>query len=117
MFMVLCVIDDPGKVDEVLEALEAGGVTGATIMESTGLHRKRDKSIPLHYLYSSPEPFETDNITLFTIVPDAAMAEKCRQIIESVVGDLEKPNTGIFTTWQLDQVKGLSAQGRGEGKA
>jgi len=46
MFMVLCVIDDPGKVDEVLEALEAGGVTGATIMESTGLHRKRDKSIP-----------------------------------------------------------------------
>jgi len=45
------------------------------------------------------------------------MAEKCRQIIESVVGDLEKPNTGIFTTWQLDQVKGLSAQGRVRARA
>jgi nitrogen regulatory protein PII len=117
MFMVLCVIDDPGKVDEVLGALEAGGMTGATIMESTGLHRKREKSIPLRYLYTSPEPFETDNITLFTIVPDAATADKCRRILESVVGDLEEPNTGIFASWQLDQVKGLSAQGRGEGKA
>lgn len=113
MFMVLVVIDDPEKVDDVLEALEAGGITGATIIESTGLHRRQKKHVPMRYLYTSPEAEETENITLFTIVPDAAIAEKSRLIVESVVGDLDQPNTGIFAAWQLDQVKGVTPRDEG----
>lgn len=117
MYIVLLVIDDPGKVEKVIKALEAGGVTGATIIESTGMHRKIGKQIPLRYLYASPDPIETENFTIFAIVPSRESAEECRVIVENVVGDLDQPNTGIFATWQLDQVKGLGAQGRGEGQA
>jgi nitrogen regulatory protein PII len=113
MFMVLCVIDDPSNVDQVLEALEAGGITGATLIESTGLHRRQKKHIPLPYLYTRPESVETENMTLFAIVPDRACAEKCRAIIEGVVGDLNSPNTGIFAAWQLDIVKGVTSRDEG----
>lgn len=113
MFMVLCVVDDPSNVDQVLEALEAGGITGATLIESTGLHRRQKKHIPLPYLYTRPESLETENMTLFAIVPDRACAEKCRAIIEGVVGDLNSPNTGIFAAWQLDIVKGVTSRDEG----
>ena len=117
MFMVLVVIDDPSRVDKVLESLDDGGISGATIMESTGLHRKREKHVPLRYLYANPDPAETDNITLFTIVPDRETAERCRGIIESVVGDLDEPNTGIFAAWELDQVKGVLVHGSNKEQA
>ena len=116
MFMVLVVIDDPAKVDKVLAGLEAGGITGATIIESTGLHRKQKKHIPMPYLYSGAQTGEEDNLTLFAIVPDRATAEKCLGIIEGVVGDLAQPNTGIFAAWELDMVKGISSYVAGEAK-
>ena len=116
MFMVLCVIDDPAEMDKVLAGLEAGWITGATIIESTGLHRKQIKRIPLPYLYSGAETGELDNLTLFTIVPDRATAETCLRIIEREVGDLAQPNTGIFAAWELDMVKGISSSFSGEGK-
>ena len=108
MYMVLCVIDDPGKVDRVLEALEAGGIRGATILESSGLHRKRQKRIPMPYLYVDPGQEEVDNVTIFTVVEDKAVAEKYLSIIESVLGNMDQPNTGIFAAWQLDMVKGIT---------
>jgi len=43
MYLVLMVIDDPAKVDNVLDQLKIGGIAGATIVESTGLHRKRKR--------------------------------------------------------------------------
>jgi nitrogen regulatory protein PII len=106
--MVLVVIDDPGKVDDVLEKFEEGGITGATLIESTGLQRKRKKHIPLRYFYANPVQGETDNLTLLTIVPDRETADRCRQIVEGVVGDLDEPNTGVFAAWQLDLVKGIT---------
>jgi len=107
MYLVLMVIDDPAKVDNVLDQLKIGGIAGATIVESTGLHRKRQKRIPLRYSYGGIEHEETDNLTLFAIVQNRQEAERCREIVESVVGDLDEPNTGIFAAWELDMVKGV----------
>jgi len=115
MFMVWCVIDDPDQMDQVLEAFEAGGITGATIIESTGLGRKKKKHIPLRYNYAGAEQGETDNLTLFTIVPDLETVNKCQEIIESVVGDLALPNTGVFAAWELDQVKGIQPRSGDKG--
>lgn len=117
MYFVLIVIDDPSNVDKVLEQLKAGGIGGATIIESTGLHRKQKKRIPLRYTYGGPEPGEIDNITLFAIVPNRQVAERCREIVESVVGDLDEPNTGIFAAWELDLVKGVRHYIEDEGQA
>jgi nitrogen regulatory protein PII len=111
MYMAFFVLDDPDKLPKVLEALEQGGISGATIVESTGLHRQQKKHVGLRYVYSSPLLDEMDNISVFTIVPDLLAVETCLKCVESVVGDMNNPDTGIFTAWELGIVKGLTQSG------
>ena len=108
-YMALIILDDPSLLEDVLNAWTKGGIRGATIMESTGLYRLTRKLIPMRYLYTSREASEKENVTLIAILDDQAMAEKCLQLTESVIGDLNQPNTGIFAAWPLSMVKGLSS--------
>lgn len=107
MYMVFCVIDDPTKLDKVLAALEKGGIGGATIFESSGMHRHQKKHLPLPYLYAPMDTNEMDNVTVVMIVEDQAAVTKCQTIVEEVLGDLNQPDTGIFAAWKLDMTKGI----------
>ena len=110
MYMVMYVCDDAGRLNEVLDALCAAGVTGATIVESTGMHRQRARRKRLHLRFpfeGSDDPQMKDNLTLFIIVSDESVVEVCIGAIERVVGDLDNPNNGILAAWPLSIVKGL----------
>ena len=107
MFMILLVLDKPMLMDEVLDALTLIGVSGVTILESTGSYRRLSKRIPLPYTFSGNTSIQEGNITLFTIVPDEEIVRSCLQAIESVVGDLNNPNTGVFSAWPLTLTKGV----------
>lgn len=111
MYMVFMVLDNPDNLGKVLEAFEKGGVSGATIVESTGLHRQKKKRVAMPYLYSAQSIEEMDNLTLFTILPDKKAVEDCLALVESVVGDFNNPDTGIFAAWELGVVKGLRKPG------
>lgn len=115
-YMVLFILDDPAYLDELLTAWTEGGIKGATIIESTGLYRHQRKLIPMRYLYTSPQADEKDNVTILALVKDKETSEKCLEIIESVVGDLDEPHTGIFAAWPVESVKGLSHQNHLEPK-
>ena len=111
MYMVMFVLNDPNRLDEVLNAWDAGGISGATIIESTGINRRRAARLVgttimagINRLMSSDEE---SHYTLFAIVPDEATVVKCLATAESVVGDLNDPNTGVLAAWQLDVVKGV----------
>ena len=108
-YMALFILDDPTLLEDVLESWSKGGIRGATIIESTGLYRLTRKLIPMRYLYTGRDASEKENVTLLAILDDEAMAEKCLQLTEAIVGDLNNPNTGIFATWPLSMVKGLSS--------
>ena len=51
MHMVMFVLDDPDLLDRVLEAWEAAGATGVTIVESTGIRRRRGVHVPARYAF------------------------------------------------------------------
>ena len=80
-------------------------------MESTGYFRRRQpQPIGARYLFGAsrlPEPGGEGNFTLFAIVPDEATAQACLAITETITGDLDDPNTGVFAAWPLGLVKGL----------
>ncbi len=113
-YMVMYILDDPVLMEELIEVWVSGGIRGATIIESTGMYRLQRKLIPMQYLYSNTHTNEKDNITILAVVKDQAMAEKCLALTESLVGDLDQPNTGIFAAWPLSIVKGLPRRGRAE---
>lgn len=110
MYMVLFVLDDPDHLDQILGAWASKGVTGTTIIESTGLHRRLRKHIPMRYLYGDSDLGERGNTTLLVIVKDEAMTQMCLEEVEKIVGDLDGPNTGVFASWPLGLVKGVPSR-------
>jgi nitrogen regulatory protein PII len=109
MFMVMLVLDKPDQLDEVLQAWDRAGVRGATIIESTGINRQLQRFIPLRYVFQSAGGGEEGHLTLLSIVESQEDVAACLQATESVTGDLNAPNTGVFASWPLTLVKGLPA--------
>lgn len=111
MHMILFVLDDPSQLDSVLDAWNEIGVSGVTIMDSTGINRRRLARqvgtmfmAGINRLMSSEQ--ET-HYTLFTIVDSVEVVEKCTAAVERIVGDLNTPNSGVLAAWPLDYVKGV----------
>lgn len=108
MFMILCVVDDPHKATNVMKAWRLAGIPGTTAIESTGLHRvSKTHDIPMPFLLGGEES-ERGNITLLAVVVDETMIQRCLEAAESIVGDFNNPNSGIFTAWPLIFTKGAA---------
>lgn len=114
MHMVMFVLDDPNQLDTVLDAWEALGVTGTTIVESTGINRRRiARQVGTPFMAGINRLIggeEQQHVTLFVIVSGEALAQACLEAAEQVVGDLNLPNTGVLAAWPLTIVKGVSTQ-------
>lgn len=113
MYMIIFVLHDPENLDAVLNAWDESGVSGITILPSTGLARFRAKGawrddLPLiPSLEDFHEHTEKLNRTLMTIVKDDEMVDKIVAATERVVGDLDLPNTGIMAVIPISRVFGL----------
>ncbi|HNT54881.1 MAG TPA: hypothetical protein PKG95_09230 [Anaerolineaceae bacterium] len=114
MFFVLFVLHDTDALNDVLTAWEECGVSGVTILPSTGLARFRQKGglredLPLiPSIDDLTEHIENTNRTLFTIVNDQEMVDRVLAATEAVTGDLDLPNTGILVVMPMVQAKGLN---------
>jgi nitrogen regulatory protein PII len=108
MEMIFFVLNDPDLMDEVLEGWQKIGVSGATIFETTGFHRRMKKRIPMRYIFGESMIEETGNITLMALVSNNELVQQCLAVTEQIVGDLNLPNTGVFASWTIPFVKGLS---------
>ncbi len=110
MYMVLFVLDDSSYLDRILDSFSKIGVSGVTIIESSGLHRHQVKRIPMRYSFGNQSLLEKGNTTIFTIVQNESVARACLEEIEKIVGDLDGPNTGVFTAWPLGITKGIPSK-------
>jgi len=116
MHMVMFVLNNPDLLDEVLDAWDAIGVSGVTIIDSTGINRRRAARMVgapfmagINRLLTSEQE---NHHTLFTIVKGEAIVQECIRAAEGVVGSLNEPNTGVLATWPLSLVAGVPEQGR-----
>ena len=112
MYLILFVLDNPDKLEDLLNAWEEAGTGGATVLVSTGLNRMLNQGIRddiplmpgLDDFYKREEDYHR---TLFTIVKDDAMLAKIVDATQSVIGSLNEPNTGILVVMPATQVYGL----------
>ncbi len=111
MQMLMFVLDDPEKLDAVLDAWRDIGVSGVTIIESSGLYRRqRQRPMGARYAFGltrGVSRLDAGHSTLFVIVPDVATVEACLAAAEQIVGDLAGPDTGVLASWDLNVVKGV----------
>jgi nitrogen regulatory protein PII len=121
MYMIYFILHDSAHLDDVLEAWQDIGVTGVTLMESTGAYRRAQVSnLGARFLFARPRMVDAEQAshTLVTIVPNADVVQQCITAVEGVVGNLDNPNTGVLAAWELDIVRGVPAELRnGEASA
>ena len=113
MSMILFVLHDAEKLRDVLDAWEEAGISGATVLFSTGIGRIRESQalrddmpmLPsLQDFYPIPENLGR---TLFTITDDESLVSKIVEATERVVGDLNEPDRGILTVLPTNGIFGL----------
>ena len=115
MYMIMFVLNDQSYLDQILDSWSKLGVTGATIIESTGSHRRRLRRIPMRFTYSSEQYEDSGNITLFVIVDNEKLVHRCLKGIERIVGDLNDPHTGVYSAWPLIIIEGIQPRAKSEG--
>lgn len=64
----------------------------------------------MRYAYGDSSLEETGNLTLWSVVEDEQKARDCLESVERIVGDLDQPNTGIFSAWPLTITKGVPSR-------
>lgn len=120
-YMVLLIVDDLNICPTVLDAWDAAKVPGITILESTGMGRIREHSfrddIPM--MPSLSELFrsrEHRHRTIFSVVEGEEMVDRLVEITQEILGDLNKPNTGVLFVLPVLRVVGLhGAKERAQG--
>lgn len=116
MQMLVAVINDPEKLDEILSGFLELGITGATIIGSEGMGRLLTHDIPifagLQTLISRSRP---QNRTIFSVVEDEKI-ESALALLQDVCGNLDAPATGIAFTIPVGRVVGLAPELGDEGE-
>ena len=109
MKLLIFVLNDVEKLDELLLALSNGGLRGATILNSMGMASSlysNGESVFMNSLKALLDPQNPENRTIFTVV-DGQQEELFRETVNRVIGSLSEPNTGILFTLPIDSIEGL----------
>lgn len=110
--MVILVLDNVDRLEEVLTAWWDAGSPGVTILESSGAARylarvgARDDLPIFPSLSSLLAHREIHNRTLFTVLPDGADLDGLFDATEAVLGPLERPNSGIMFALPVVKARG-----------
>jgi nitrogen regulatory protein PII len=111
-YLVVLVLDDPDLCRDVLDAWEAAGAPGVTILDSSGLGRVRRASIrdDIPLMPSLSDLFrrqEDHHRTLFSVVKDQSQVEAIAQATQAIIGELDRGHTGLLFVVPVSQVYGL----------
>jgi hypothetical protein len=110
--MVVLVLDNVEKLDDVLNAWWDAGAPGITILESAGAARHLARSgarddLPIFPSLSTLFAHgEIHHRTLFAVLPDAVPPERLFDATEAVLGPLAQPHTGIIFALPLLAARG-----------
>jgi hypothetical protein len=116
-YLVLLIVDDLNKCPDVLDAWDAAKVPGITILESTGMGRLRQNSIrdDLPMMPNLSDLFrarEHRHRTIFSVVEGEEKVDQLVTITEGILGDLDRPDSGVLFVLPVSRVFGLHGASR-----
>jgi nitrogen regulatory protein P-II 1 len=108
--LLVAVINQEEKLEEILSGFLEIGVTGATIVNSEGMGRMLANEVPifagLAALASRTRP---RNQMVFSVLAEDKV-DRALALLQEVVGDFDEPATGIAFTLPLTRVLGLKPE-------
>lgn len=110
MQLLIAVINQEERIEEILSGFLEIGITGATLINTEGMGRLLSSEVPifagLEALMGRTRP---RNQTLFSVMDDAKV-DAALALLQEVCGDFGQPATGIVVTLPVNRVLGLKAE-------
>ncbi len=107
MKLLVVIVNEKEKLEELLEGFVEIGIPGATILDSIGMGQYLKEEVPVfagfRYLFEESRPF---NKTVLSVIPDE-LEEEAFRLIDKVLGGLSKPGAGIAFTLDVNRVEGI----------
>lgn len=113
MVLLMLTLDNPVHLDRVLNAWTKAGVPSITILDSTGMQRRREvaaagKTPPLFLGLARMMSLEKYvHNTLFSVIEDEEIIPQIVRETEKIIGDLSLPHTGMLFTLPVSQAWGV----------
>ena len=109
MKLVVFVLNDTSLLDDFLHELNGHNIHGATIISSSGMARKLIENDDMKFIGTLKSLFDNPRVesNVIMMVLQDNQVSVVYQVIDDIVGDLTKPNTGIAFTMPLEDVKGF----------
>lgn len=111
--LVSLVVYDCSKCDELVHAWLEAGITGLTMLDSSGLSEQASRhdisdDIPLFpSIRRLLKETERNSRTVFSVVDDGFDIDTLLAVTEKVLGPLSEPDSGIFFVTPVTRVVGL----------
>ena len=109
MQVFVFVLNRTEHLEHLLQEFSDHGLRGATVLDSKGMARilHSEDELPVFYgLRAILEPERRSSKTIFCVMQDEQV-ETARQIVNSVTGGLDAPDSGIMFALPLTFVEGL----------
>ena len=111
-YLVMLIVNDVDDCPAILDAWEAAGALGITILSSTGLGHIRNAGLrdDMPLMPSLQDLFESDDVqhrTLLSVVDSQELVDKLVDSAQQVIGDLDEPHTGFLFVVPVLQAYGL----------
>jgi len=107
MKLVVIVLNNIERLDDLLSAFLEIGVSGSTVVDSVGMGRILSHDVPVFAGLSSAFPGTSPvNKTIFTVTPDT-LVDDVLTVIEDVCGTFEESGTGLVFVLPVDTVRGI----------
>ena len=111
MELLVCVLNNPEKLDDLLQLLLELGITGATVIHSQGMGSTLLKDVPLLAGFKDTLGGGGGaNRTVFSVVDSEEKRKEVVAAIEKLCGDLQNPSTGIVFAIPVSFAKGLKPE-------
>lgn len=110
MQLLIAVINQEERMEEILSGFLEIGITGATLVNTEGMGRLLASEVPifagLEALAGRTRP---RNQTLFSVMDDDKV-DRALALLQEVCGDFSQPATGIVVTLPVNRVLGLKPE-------
>jgi nitrogen regulatory protein P-II 1 len=108
MKLLVLVLNDEEKLDEILLCLLNAGVKGATVIDSVGMVKVLGIKIPFfRKIQDYVQIHKPDNKTIFTVIYDDKFLKKVVDMIKNML-NFEKPGTGFMFVVPVLEVYGTT---------
>ncbi|MCX7839150.1 MAG: hypothetical protein N2559_06800 [Anaerolineae bacterium] len=99
--LLVLILDDPEKLSDILNAWKRAGVPGMTILDGVGArrleeHAYRDDMPLMPSLRSLLTSDRNNNQIVLSVIEDEPTLERAIQAAEQVIGDFNKPHSGVM---------------------